>query len=163
MQLLSSAQFIIKGEQLVKVAILSLSRLLFALHLDILPLSSSLAITLFLDALIRDPFLSHTWSALPIPCDLHLWPPPVKMWPLFNVHNKYFFYNVFFSPNKTVFYFSWFFITFLFGTPLYSLIFYSDFTFCKVKDGLIYTVRFWKRGRVFIHHCIDSTCYIVGV
>lgn len=57
MRLLSSAQFIIKGEQLVKVAILSFSRLLFALHLDILPLSSSLAIALFLDALIRDPYL----------------------------------------------------------------------------------------------------------
>lgn len=44
------AQFGMKGEKLVKVAVLSFSRLLFTL--EILPFSSSLALALFSDALI---------------------------------------------------------------------------------------------------------------
>lgn len=74
MRLLLLAQFGMKGEKLVKVAVLSFSRLLFTLHLEILPFSSSLALALFSDALISRSVPNTFAHASLTPEVLYLYP-----------------------------------------------------------------------------------------
>lgn len=141
MRLLPSAQFIITGEQLVKGAVLSFSRLLFALHLEILPLSSSMAVALFLDASFQDPYLMPLLiPEVPCPC-------PVTS----TCENVTFvqclltpYWRFFFFPNKTAFYFSWFFITFLFGIFYIHSYFIQTLHFIRSKMASCIQWGSWK-------------------